>query len=238
MGQVSQAPLAVGFEVSSATGRRLELSVKLCVCPCVSYFSLSFIYFVKTFYYRQLHIQNRDLSKTNPHQATPRFNTYQPSAVWLSPLLSLLCQVSQAAAPFLPGSTSCQTGAHGSSLHPVPLVTLSPPFVSSLRVAVTSSCSWPLGCSFAIYYCQCVRISHYYMPLFKIITLASVFLLTIKSAYFILFFTTYWQNHYLSFIHSSLEAGQGHLKYTTLSTAWSPACWSNIVHTWSMVPYI
>ena len=73
------------------------------------------------------------------------------------------------------------------------------------------------------------------MPLFKIIAVASVFLLTIKRAYFII---TYWQNHDLSFIHSSLEAGQGHLRYKTLSTAWSPACWSNIVHAQCMVPYI
>ena len=51
-------------------------------------------------------------------------------------------------------------------------------------------------------------------------------------------FITYWQNHDLSFIHSSFEAGQGHLKYKTLSTAWNPASWSNIVHAQSMVPYI
>ena len=41
--------------------------------------------------------------------------------------------------------------------HPAKLI----PFVSSIRVVVTSSCSWPLGCFFTVYYCQCATISHY-----------------------------------------------------------------------------
>lgn len=73
------------------------------------------------------------------------------------------------------------------------------------------------------------------MPLLKIITVASVFLLTIKSAYFII---TYWQNHDLSLSIVPFEGSQGHLRYKTLSTAWSQACWSNIVHAQCMVPYI
>lgn len=106
----------------------------MCVCSCMyscthasQAISLSFIYFLKILL-EIIRFENKDSSKTHPHQPSPRINIYQP-AIWISPPLSRLFQVSWTEDPSLPGPTSCHTEPHCSSFHPMTLETVCPQYM-------------------------------------------------------------------------------------------------------------